>query len=117
MNTDLIKEKLKEEKAKLVEELRGLGKVIDKETGDWEAVAENTTPEADENDLADKFEEFQERSSTLETLELQLKDVNLALEKIEEGSYGICIICKNPIEENRLMANPSAHTCVEHMNS
>jgi DnaK suppressor protein len=35
-----------------------------------------------------------------------------ALEKIAEGSYGICDRCGNPIPENRLEAAPESVLCV-----
>jgi len=110
MNTDQIKQKLEEEKVLLEGELGSLGRV-DK-TGDWEATPEvQSAPEADENDLADRAEDFEERSSTLNVLESRLSDVNIALDKIAKGSYGKCENCGNPIEEDRLEANGSARTC------
>jgi RNA polymerase-binding transcription factor DksA len=111
MNTDNIKQKLEEEKNLLEAELSSLGRV-DKETGDWEAVPEaQTAPEADENDLADRAEDYEERSSTLSVLEARLTDIKVALDKIGGGKYGVCEACGNPIEEDRLGANPAARTC------
>ena len=50
-------------------------------------------------------------------LEKQLYDtltkVNHALEKYEAGTYGICDICAQPIDEDRLKALPSASLCVK----
>jgi RNA polymerase-binding transcription factor DksA len=110
MNTDTIKQKLEEEKDLLEAELGSLGRV-DK-TGDWEAVPEEqTAPEADENDMADRAEDYEERSSTLSVLETRLTDIKVALDKIEGGKYGVCEACGNPIEEDRLVANPAARTC------
>ncbi len=110
MNIDKYKTKLEEEKKLLEEELGSLGRV-DK-TGDWEATPEIiTSPEPDENEMADRTEDYEERSSTLNALEIRLRDVNLALKKIEDRNYGICEICQNKIEEDRLEANPSAQTC------
>ena len=37
-----------------------------------------------------------------------------ALEKMEQGVYGICEEGDEPIPLDRLKANPSARTCVEH---
>jgi RNA polymerase-binding protein DksA len=116
MNTDIYKKKLEEEKKLIEDELSSLGR-MDKETGDWEAIPqEQTAPEADENDMADRTEDYEERSSTMDTLETRLKDINEALTKIETGNYGICESCGKPIEQDRLEANPSAKTCKECMN-
>lgn len=116
MNTQNYKLKLKEEKKLLEGELSELGKV-DK-TGDWEATPdnENTNQDVpDEGDLAERSEDYEERSSKLNLLETRLSDINKAIEKIEGESYGICENCKNEIEEDRLEVNPAARTCKECM--
>jgi RNA polymerase-binding transcription factor DksA len=68
-------------------------------------------------DLADKAENYEERTAMLNTLEARLVDVNLALQKISDGNYGKCEVSGEMIEEDRLMANPAARTCKAHMNS
>ena len=37
------------------------------------------------------------------------------LKKIEEGSFGVCEINGDKIEEDRLLANPAARTCKKHL--
>ena len=55
---EINKSKLLEEKKLLEEELRDLGR-FNKESGEWEATPEVlTTPEADQNDLADRAVDF-----------------------------------------------------------
>ena len=105
------KTKLEEEKKLLEEELSSIAKYDDK-TGDWEAMPESqTAPEADENDLADREENYNERVGTLSALEGRFNDVKNALEEIEKGNYGKCHSCEKEIEADRLEANPAAHTC------
>lgn len=111
MNIEENKKKLIEEKKLLEDELGSLGK-FDKKTGDWQATPETqTAPEADESDMADRTEDYEERSAMTDTLEKRLADVENALNKIDGGSYGICEVCGNKIEEDRLEANPAARTC------
>lgn len=115
MNTE-YKNKLEAEKKLIEDELSTLGKV-DEMTGEWEAVPEaQTAPEADENDLADRTEGYEERSATVSTLADRLLDIDEALTKIENGEYGICESCGKEIEHDRLNVNPSARTCKECMN-
>jgi len=117
MKTKELKEKLEAERVLLMDELKDIG-TRSKETGEWEAVPEEqTTPETDENDKADRFENYEERTAMLGTLEKRLNDVEGAIKKMEEGGYGKCEVCGKSIEEDRLMANPAARTCMEHMNS
>ena len=42
-----------------------------------------------------------------------LYQVNEALGRIEEGSYGLCLICKKQIPATRLKAIPHAQTCLK----
>jgi len=115
MNTELFKTRLEEEKKKLTDELGSIA-VTEKGSGDWNAVREEdpgTTGSSDE--VADQLEDMSERKSAEVTLEKQLAKVNLALEKIENGKYGICEISGEPIEDDRLEANPSARTCKMHI--
>jgi DnaK suppressor protein len=48
-----------------------------------------------------------------EQVERRLKDVDRALEKIEEGTYGICDDTGEPIPKGRLEAMPEAIRTVE----
>ena len=114
MNINMYKTKLEEEKKLLEDELGSIGQV-DK-TGDWKAVPEeeeSTQEVQDDGDMAEKAEDFEERSSKLDLLEFRLADVNKAIKKIEENNYGVCENCKKEIEEDRLEVNPAARTCKE----
>jgi len=42
-----------------------------------------------------------------------LHNVNEALERIEDGNYGLCITCKKLIPATRLKAIPHAQTCLK----
>jgi DnaK suppressor protein len=50
--------------------------------------------------------------STKMTLESELEAVEQALERISEGSYGVCVQCGQPIPKDRLDARPQAIRCV-----
>lgn len=106
---------LEAEKAKLLKEMSGIGRENPNAPGEWEAVETDLDSDsADENEVADEIEEFGENSAILEKLEAQLKNVNRALEKIKEGTYGKCDVSGEDIPEERLGANPAATTCIKH---
>lgn len=114
--SNIYKTKLEEEKKLLEEELSSLGR-IDKK-GDWEATPEDemsTQEVQDEGDMAERAEDYQERSIKLNSLELRLTDIKKALEKIDGEDYGVCENCKKEIEKDRLEVNPAAKTCKECM--
>ena len=112
-----IKEKLEKERDVLVSEMKDMGK-LNPETGEWEAVPEEMSyVETDQNDMADRFEDFESKSSMMKVLESKLKSVLNALKGIGKESFGKCEVCKKDIELARLDANPAARTCKKHINN
>ena len=51
--------------------------------------------------------------SILEQVEAELADVEHALRRLEDGTYGICEACGEPIDEARLEALPAARFCLK----
>ena len=47
-------------------------------------------------------------------LEAKLRDVERALDKLDEGTYGTCDVCGQRIAPERLEAIPWAVLCVDH---
>lgn len=84
-------------------------------TDDWIAVPEEgTVGNADENVASDAVEEWDTRRAVMAQLEIRYKNLKRALQKIEDGTYGTCEICGDPIEPERLAANPAARTNIAH---
>ena len=50
--------------------------------------------------------------TTLMIVEAELKDIDDALGKLEQGTYGVCEACGKPIDPERLEAKPWARFCV-----
>ncbi len=50
--------------------------------------------------------------SVLEQVEAELADVERALRRVDEGSYGTCEACGGPIAEERLEALPATRFCL-----
>ena len=48
----------------------------------------------------------------LEQARVHLGDIDDALRRIEDGHYGRCEICREPIGTERLSARPVARTCI-----
>ncbi|HJQ23978.1 MAG TPA: TraR/DksA C4-type zinc finger protein [Blastocatellia bacterium] len=42
----------------------------------------------------------------------RLRQVQAALQSMDDGTYGICIRCNQPIDPRRLQADPAAMTCM-----
>jgi RNA polymerase-binding transcription factor DksA len=101
----------------LTKELSDVGIHDPKNPTDWVAVPEDVdTNEPDTNLVADVVEEWDERQALVATLERRYNDLNRALRKIDDGTFGTCEICATTIEDDRLHVNPAARTCKGHMN-
>ena len=44
-----------------------------------------------------------------------LREVDAALDRLSDGIYGLCETCHDPIEPERLMADPLARFCLDHL--
>jgi RNA polymerase-binding transcription factor DksA len=112
----VYKTQLEEDLAVITKELQTLGIHNPQVKEDWIALPDGVgMGESDEDLLADKTEDWEEKVATLAALETQYNDIVRALGKIENGTYGVCEISGEAIEEARLNANPSARTCMAHM--
>lgn len=108
-----LRELLEVEKDDLEEELASHGRVQD-DSGDWAGTSESEGEEADPIDAADNIEQLATNIPLVEELEDKHNDIEEALERIEQGIYGMCEACNEPIPLERLRANPSARTCIAH---
>jgi len=83
-----------------------------------ESMRENTGElSTNDNHPADLGSEMFERGkdiALLENEERRLARVNMALEQMEQGDYGICHECNKPIPFDRLQAIPYTLYCVQH---
>jgi len=83
---------------------------------DWEPTPPpETEQEADPVDAADYSEGFDNNASIVADLETRYNEVTAALARIANGTYGICTVFGEPIEEDRLDADPAASTCKAHI--
>lgn len=44
-----------------------------------------------------------------------LREVDSALERMDKGSFGMCDECHEPVERDRLLANPLCRYCLDHL--
>jgi RNA polymerase-binding transcription factor len=66
--------------------------------------------------IADAGSELFERSrdlSIVEDLDAQLADIEHAMARLTNGSYGTCEACGAPIDAERLAARPAARFCLD----
>ncbi len=107
-----LKEKLEAEKKSIQKELESFASEDPNLKHNWDTRYPNRE-DGDKDEEADEVQEYDNALSLEYSLELKLKDVKSALEKIAEGKYGICEKCGKEITEERLKACPEAKTCLK----
>ena len=113
MNKQLIAEMklvLEAQKNKLEEELRGFTNENSQSNGGFATSFPKYGDKEDDN--AAEVATFTDNLSLEKTLEANLRDVNQALSRIKENTYGVCKYCHNEIDERRLRARPESGSCM-----
>lgn len=105
-----LRSKLEEEKERLEKGLSRIGTPTGT-PGDYKTRYNEIGPDEEEN--ASEVEEYSDNLALEDNLERQLKEVNEALERIKQGTYGVCANCGQPIDPERLRAYPAAKVCVK----
>lgn len=67
----------------------------------------------DQFDLAADFVSREQQTILQEKMEEQLKQIDAALQRVKEGSFGNCTRCGKPIPEARLEILPHVSLCME----
>ena len=118
MQTEKFKKALEAELGLVTKELKTVGVKNPDNPREWDAKPdEMDTTRGDDNETADMIESLDENEAVLGQLEIRKINIEDALKRIANGTYGVCKVCKKPIEEKRLEANPAAETCIEHKNN
>ena len=106
MSIDLhvMKQRLEDKRAELLKDISGLTEAHPKAVDPIEA---NEGPR-DFEEVAVDFLETQQEQSLLVNQQALLTEVEQALTRIDQGTYGRCVDCGNPIPEKRLEAIPWA---------
>ncbi|MDO8483229.1 MAG: hypothetical protein Q7S86_05435 [bacterium] len=115
-NIKHFEDKLRSELDIVEKELKTVGRRNPSNPADWEAKPDKMdVMPADSNEVADAIESYEENTGILKQLEIRFNEIKGALERIGGGTFGLCEVDKQPIEADRLEANPAATTCKAHM--
>jgi len=107
MPFDDVRERLREERKNLVHQLHELGAT---EAGDLRDDVDFGEGFAD---AAAATAERTEVLGLIESLKRMLDDVDVALARIDDGSYGVCANCGRDIGAARLEHRPESVHCVD----
>jgi DnaK suppressor protein len=118
MNKELkekLKKELEKERNRVIKELEGFAKKDSKIKGNWKSrfPVDKNSDDNTEEAAAERVEEYSTALPIEHSLELKLKNINIALEKMEKGKYGICENCNKKISIERLEICPEARVCLD----
>jgi len=107
---DEIKEQLLKQKKQILKDLSVFSREDEHEADDRSTSFPHYGDKPDEN--AQEITDYSTNVVTQRVLEKGLLDIEKALARIDKGTYGICKYCQNPINEKRLLARPTASSCI-----
>ena len=103
---DRIRARLHTERNRLTEELNV-------RLGQNAAEGHEGSPYGKREETASECFELEKRLASAQRLREQLAEIERALAKLENGTYGLCDSCGKPIPPARLEAIPQANLCLE----
>lgn len=107
-----LKRKLEEEREEIKNQLKKFAEKDKKLPGDWDTKFPKLNGVSLE-EAADEVEAYSNLLPIEYSLEIRLKNVEEALEKISKGKYGNCEKCGKEIGEDRLELTPEAKFCTK----
>jgi RNA polymerase-binding transcription factor DksA len=96
---------------KILEERDRITAALSHHEVEFEGTASTRSAEFEEASRLDRDREYISGLLTMDTEELS--DINEALKRILDGSFGKCVDCGNDIPEPRLEAMPSTLRCLD----
>jgi RNA polymerase-binding transcription factor DksA len=113
MNANRARELLTRRRDDLLRVARAATEQFDLDT-ERTSGGEHTAADQHSADAATDTLERELGLSVRETAEESLRDIEAAFKRLENGTYGICPVCNEPIDDARLEAKPEAEFCVKH---
>jgi len=96
----------------LVETKKELALVIEEEKNTIKSDRTNTTESLAPDEIASNLVGIEADVVMQHVLEEKIKNIQEALERIKNKTFGTCITCNNPIDTARLDVFPAAETCI-----
>lgn len=107
-----LKKQLQAKKAELETQLSEFATKDPNLKDDWDTKYPRV-PEGNLEEAADEVEEYSTNLHVEFSLETHLKNINHALERLSQGTYGTCEKCLNAIALERLRISPDASLCAQ----
>ncbi len=113
MDLDHSRERLTEEQARLDQLREGFREEHLTDETENQSLHELSDQPQHQADIGTETFNREADLSLLEQIEAELGDVEHALRRIDDGTYGTCEACGRPISDDRLEVLPAARFCLE----
>ncbi|MFP5376816.1 MAG: TraR/DksA C4-type zinc finger protein [Acidimicrobiia bacterium] len=113
MDADAVRTRLEEERSRLA---RLRADFVDQgltSESENDSLGELSSVDQHQADVGTETFHREADLSILEQVQAELAEVEHALHRLDDGSYGTCEACGRPIDEGRLEAVPAARFCLE----
>ncbi len=107
INLEQLRRRLDDERNRLANELEKIRG--DSQSGD---VRREGSPFGKREEEATESFELEKRLALEKQIKADLAKVEHAIDKMKEGTYGLCDLCQQPIGLDRLEAIPEANLCL-----
>jgi RNA polymerase-binding transcription factor DksA len=114
MEFDDAHDRLTEERERLQQVRAGFDAEHLRDESEDESTSELSHLAQHSANVASETFEREKDFSILEQVEAELADVDRALRRLDDGTYGTCEACGQPISDERLEAMPAARFCIVH---
>ena len=111
MDADEVRRRLDEERTRLEGLREGFGDLHNESEDD--SLSELSSLDQHQADVGTETFNRERDLSILERVEAELADIEHAMRRLDEGTYGVCEACGKPIGDERLEAMPASRFCLE----
>lgn len=108
-----FREKLLEERSQYQDQMEMIRETGLGDLSHGDQLQEDSTVDNHPADLGSEMFEREKDLGLRSNAVRRLRDIDIAMERMESGQYGLCMECGRPIPEERLEVFPSALTCIE----
>jgi DnaK suppressor protein len=106
-----LKKKLEEQKARVLADLESVGSSVGGNEGaGYDAKFPDYGDSMEDNAI--EVQDYTKNLSLERDLQKELASIEKTLQKMEDGTYGICNYCGQKIELERLKIRPESSSCV-----
>jgi RNA polymerase-binding transcription factor DksA len=114
MDAEEVRRRLDAERDRLEDVRASLAEDHLDEESEQENLSELSAYDQHQADVGTETFEREKDLAILERVDAELTDVEHALRRLDDGTYGTCEACGRPISEERLEAMPATRLCLEH---